>query len=642
MQRCLARLRIALFLLFAVRADAAPYPLEGYATESSVMHGDTLQLHVRSERPRYNISIWRQARTLVFVQQVGDAVGHVPPTAAHAWEGCDWPVTNSIRVDPSWKPGAYVARLDAPNVFIWIPFVVRPRVAGTHGSILVQLSTNTWQAYNRYGGKSLYGAFEPGLEGKAERVSFHRPYNYFGQNGSGQLFSWEAPFIAFLESFGYDYEVCTNIDVHRNPALLSHYRLFCSVGHDEYYSKEMFDALERSVDAGGNLAFFSANSMWWQIRYENDEHTIVCYKSSGRDPLLHVDNARVTTNWHVPPLLRPPARLMGVYYNGSSGIPTGGYQVVDPRHWVFQGVQVDSGQTFGNPMVGFEVDARTSDSPVGLDVIARTELPDHNDADVLRPSEMVYYERTPAYGFATPHGGKVFAGGTVNYALGLMPAWNGPLQVRGRADPVARAVTVNVLDRLGGTIAAPALVEPANAVSVAGGRALLSWRAAKLHRPNAPVHYRVFWMDAAGGSGAMDTEVTTAWLPVDAAASPFRWYVQARDDWGRNATSDLRSFQVHAPVATDPALPPPFLSAKRQPDGFAILVWLEAPARGKIDIFDATGKRVRRFESIFEAGTTRTTWNLEDQAGHTLASGTYFLRARIGGHFATQKLTVLR
>ena len=158
MQGCLVRLGIALMLVLALPASAAAYPLEGSTTESSVMHGGTLQLHVRSERPTYNVSIWRQSRTLEFVQQIGETIGQLPPIPDRAWEGCDWPVTNSIRVDPSWKPGAYVARLDATNVFIWIPFVVRARAPGRYGSILVQLSINTWQAYNRYGGKNLYGA----------------------------------------------------------------------------------------------------------------------------------------------------------------------------------------------------------------------------------------------------------------------------------------------------------------------------------------------------------------------------------------------------------------------------------------------------------------------------------------------------
>jgi hypothetical protein len=42
----------------------------------------------------------------------------------------------------------------------------------------------------------------------------------------------------------------------------------------------MYDEVERSANTGGNLAFFSANVIWWQVRFGNDWWTIVCHKDA--------------------------------------------------------------------------------------------------------------------------------------------------------------------------------------------------------------------------------------------------------------------------------------------------------------------------------------------------------------------------
>lgn len=442
---------VALFDLFlTVSAFAPPNAaragiLEGYGTEMSVVRGSILELHVRTTYDHYDLSILQQRETLVPVTGLGSFQGFDFAVPDSAWLGCNWPVTNTIATGSNWRPGAYVARLTAANETFDIPFVVRTESPGSFGRILVQLSTHTWQAYNQYGGKSLYGAYEPGLIGRAHRVSYHRPLKDPTPTTTYQSV-WAFPFLSFLESQGWLYEVCTSVDVHREPGLLDAYGLFVSMGHDEYYSKEMFDELERFANSGGNLAFFSANTLYWQVRLEDDEHTIVCYKDATLDPMTGIDNTRVTVRWHLAPVFRPPAALMGIYYNGSWGIGQGPYEVHDPNHWAYAGVSVVEGQQFGYPMVGFEVDSRTPDSPANVEVIARTDLPDHNDGEILRPAEMVFHVR--------PGGGEVFAGGTVNYTQGIVDYFNGWTGTQGQVDPVAVAVTNNVLARLSADVTA--------------------------------------------------------------------------------------------------------------------------------------------------------------------------------------------
>ena len=69
-----------------------------------------------------------------------------------------------------------------------------------------------------------------------------------------------------------------NSDLEFHPEVLESYRLVLSVGHDEYWSSPMRDHLESFIANGGNVAFFSGNTCWWQVRSEDDDRAIICYK----------------------------------------------------------------------------------------------------------------------------------------------------------------------------------------------------------------------------------------------------------------------------------------------------------------------------------------------------------------------------
>jgi hypothetical protein len=636
---CLAAIALP-WVLLPTLVEAAR--IEGYPTAMSVPQGGTLELHVRCESSAFSLTIWRQGRQLEQVATAGTHFGFNYPIPAQAWEGCNWPVSCSLPVPRDWRPGAYLARLDTDGAYTFVPFVVRALHPGAYSRMVVQLSTNTWQAYNRYGGKSLYGAWAPGLVGRASKVSFHRPYDYLATDGSGQFFLWEAPFLAWLESQGYAYEVCTNQDLHADPELLSPYNLFVSVGHDEYYSKEMFDALEHFVDAGGNLAFLSANTLWWQVRFENDNQTVVCFKDARLDPLNGVDNARVTVNWHAAPVLRPPARLMGIYFNGSWGIPAGGYHVVSPHHWAFQGTQVDSNQAFGYPMVAFEIDSRTPDSPPILDVIARIELPDANDGGVMRPCEMVYYERTAAYGFPGGSGAKVFSSGTVNYSQGLMQYYNAWTKTTGREDRVARALTLNVLDKLACTLTPPRLQAPIDSCIVVGTQVQLRWQAAAAQRPGIAVHYRVLWQFGTEAVQQLETSDSSAWIPVRTDSAACRWWVEAEADCGLVTTSDRTAWFVsRLPLDTEGGTQP-LLSIVRGSDRIQFVLWTSQSTRGRVEIHDVAGRLVHVFgDRPLTAGRNVLEWSLAAGGGERVAAGIYFVTAHVGTQRVDRKIVIL-
>ena len=84
-----------------------------------------------------------------------------------------------------------------------------------------------------------------------------------------------------LEADGFRPEYLTEQDIHRNPSILRAYDVVVLAGHHEYISRVQYDALQDHHDRGGHLAFFSANDISWQVRYEDDCQTLVCYRFEG-------------------------------------------------------------------------------------------------------------------------------------------------------------------------------------------------------------------------------------------------------------------------------------------------------------------------------------------------------------------------
>ena len=236
-------------------------PLEGYASAASVAPGDAIDFHLRADQAHRNfrLAIYRRASgdTLVHDSAGTAFVPGPQDDAALAVSGCDWPPDPQCRtlVAPDWKSGYYVAVATSNDASCTLPFIVRAGAPGAAG-ILLKLSDTTAQAYNAWGGFSFYSA------PPATTVSFDRPADV------GLYEIYQLPFLRWAEASGVTFDVCSSLDLHVNPRILDGYRLFVSLGHDEYWSLEMRDQVEAFIAAGGNAVFFSANTCYWQIRLE--------------------------------------------------------------------------------------------------------------------------------------------------------------------------------------------------------------------------------------------------------------------------------------------------------------------------------------------------------------------------------------
>jgi len=346
------------------QAAAAPLRLQAYTGAMSPEPGEQLSLHVSANVPRYTVSIQRVGKSPAVVWQSDSLAGADHPTPADASQlGCRWPAAVNVPVGKDWRSGIYRVKLQAEGVQAETFFIVRPAPQGKHARILFQVATNTYQAYNTWGGSCLYSG------PKFPRVSFDRPFvitapvtqpvkGFFNPNVACYG-TWDEPFIVWAEEAGYEIDYCANLDLEMHPELLKNYRLVLSIGHDEYWSAGMRDNLEAYIAGGGNAAFLSGNSVCWQVRVEDAGRALVCYKRvHEQDPVFATeDRKHLSTLWSDPLVGRPETQLTGVGYpyggyNGffgeyATGPGAGEYMVHQPDHWLFAGTGLQSGETFG-------------------------------------------------------------------------------------------------------------------------------------------------------------------------------------------------------------------------------------------------------------------------------------------------------
>ena len=299
-----------------------PTSIEGWASEISVLPGEPVHLHVSTEEGnRYRIEIYRLgwygglgARLYLCLPSCGgDELGHkYGVTVQSGLISADWPVTDSFAVPSTWVSGYYYALLrltsggDATGARGYVPFVVRAPPT-RHSQMLVQVPVNTWQAYNPWGGKSLY-PFNSTDQAPALRVSFDRPLAFTAQHP----LDWEYNLVRFLEREGYDVSYQTDLDTDARPASLLEHRTVIVAGHDEYWTRGMRDAFNAARTAGTNLAFTGSNAAYWQVRYESSGRTLVGYKDAAPDP--EPSPALRTIRFRSLSPARPECALMGVMF----------------------------------------------------------------------------------------------------------------------------------------------------------------------------------------------------------------------------------------------------------------------------------------------------------------------------------------
>lgn len=420
--------------------------IEAYASETSVVAGNSIGFRVSVQTPSDDevvLELFRSSQCVFGDAQFGLAAEQLyrsdyrdqisvrdgeeaqfqatfgPETYSTPEDaytvGCGWPEAIAWDVPADLASSVYLARFTYQDATSYVLVVVRSATPGRQSPVLCQISANTHQAYNPWGGFCYYGSpiSRPGPPVLVTTVSFNRPCQLW------DYILYDQPIVTWLER-NYQVEFCTNVDLHIDDQLLQGHQLFVSCGHDEYWSAEMRDRIGEFAFRGGNVMFLSGNTCFRPVDFDSRQMVLL----GGTWDAL---------GW-------PTAHTTGVNLSAgrwSQPLPAVGYTVEAPSHWVFDGTGLELGAELGaeEGVIGYECDAAIRD-PDGSPV-----EPTPSDFVTLASADLPHWADSP--GFATmglfrPGGsGVVMTASTTGWGQGL----------RGDVGGVDR-VTRNLVNRL--------------------------------------------------------------------------------------------------------------------------------------------------------------------------------------------------
>jgi N,N-dimethylformamidase beta subunit-like, C-terminal len=482
--------------------------LEAYCWPPSAGRGEQVGLFVSTDAPTFDVAVAPEGAEGEPIWSAGGIAGrsHDTPDDASS-NGCRWPSALEIPVG-GWRSGYHAVTVTAGDERADAFLIVRPDPSEP-APVLLVLSTTTWHAYNDWGGPSLYTGgtrvsferpFARGFLVKPEPIGrmmqpepdreamgfrrwarAHRVSDWCGGTG---WFTYERAFTRWAEANGYRIDVAISQDLEQHPEILDGPRLVLSVGHDEYWSWGMRDAVDAFVGRGGNAAILSGNTSFWQIRFDPGHLGMTGYKYRvDEDPVLGAADERLLTGcWSDRRIGRPETSTIGLTftrggysrYGLGAAESTGAYTVHRRAHWAFAGTGLEDGEEFGgtDAIVAYECDGCAFETgpegvplptgvdgtPEGLEILATApahlwaqhEQPtryEHQPGELEQCSMAVFGDTRAEHlaelgdghavmaAFERPGGGSVLNVGVTDWVLGL-------------GDPVVERITRNVLDRL--------------------------------------------------------------------------------------------------------------------------------------------------------------------------------------------------
>ena len=478
--------------------------IQGFATDISFTRGQTVSFKIDTDASAYRIDIYRLgyygglgARKVATVSPSASLPQQQPDCLTDATVGLidcsNWAVSATWMVPADATSGIYFAKLvRSDGGASHIVFIVRDESSSS--DLFFQTSDTTWEAYNEYGGNSLYVGSPAG---RAYKVSYNRPFitreNGAGtSNGHDWLFNAEYPMVRWLEANGYDVSYTTGIDSDRRGDLIKNHKVFLSVGHDEYWSGQQRTNVEAARNAGVHLGFFSGNEVFWKTRWENSidgtpYRTLVCYKETHANAVIDPNDPPTWTGTWRDPRFSPPAdggrpenALTGTIFMVNDGagatlaikVPQAEGKMRFWRNTSVATLRAGKTATLAAGTLGYEFDEDLDNGfrPAGVIDLSNTT--------VLGAPVLLDYGSTYGSGLATHHmtlykhpsGALVFGAGTTQWTWGLDAYHDG---IASTPDIRIKQATLNLLADMGrqpatlqsGLVAAAASTDTAPPVS---------------------------------------------------------------------------------------------------------------------------------------------------------------------------------
>ena len=456
--------------------------LLGYMWPKWVRSGEQSEIRVHAVE-QYQLSLWRYGLQREFLGVIGWYDEHGPRATMQITPDGDFTQAGVQWNKEGYGPADCTRLITAPARgglhYLWaktasgrefsFPWVVAP--ATPQSKVAVLACTNTWNAYNNFGGRSNYviadrlperpvvnarqemerfqnplpfGVWRPRDQEYAP-LSFDRPepHNHFLESGNaadpvrGRVQCGQAPgewrLLAWLEREGYSYDLYAEAQLHDGSLPLDQYPVLMLPVHPEYWTREMYLRVKKWVfEKGGRLMYLGGNGLNCEVTLTKDgamrclTHLHSVQGEMGGD----VDQPGVKLDSRMHRTLESEASLLGVVCTSEGIMTSAPYRVLDEAHWVFRGTGLRNGDLFGEKTLhervpggasGHETDKRSTRSPANTQLLAKGTNPDNGGAEV------VYHE--PA------GGGAVFSVGSITWVSALL------------VDDNVSRITRNVLDR---------------------------------------------------------------------------------------------------------------------------------------------------------------------------------------------------
>jgi len=372
-----------------------PY-IQGYVSHISLCPKEKMFIYVNSHLS-YRVEIYRMG----YYSGLGARLMHVIENVAPSFQeyrekaylnGCNWHPSIEFEIPSNWPSGFYLIKLiDKKGREAYASFILRQKIP--IADFVVLLASNTYHAYNNWGGKSLY-SYNSSYNKQAVAVSFKRPYADY--NGAGLFFQYEYNLVRWLEKHGFSITYVSDLDIHKGVLSKAIFKTLIIAGHSEYWTFNMRKDVEK---LNINIANFCANVCYWQVRLTEKNDGMVCFKQfASKDPYIKKNPKLTTTRFRQYPVNMPEDSLFGIMYKGIVKQQSS-FVVTNSRHFLYQGTGLNNGYKIDG-VIGGEIDGYFGRPNV--EIIAKSPVMLTNNK--IGESCTVWYNR--------PNGCKVFSAGT--------------------------------------------------------------------------------------------------------------------------------------------------------------------------------------------------------------------------------------
>lgn len=412
--------------------------IAGFMWPKWVRSGERSEIRVHSPEP-YQLTLWRYGRAKEFVSTVSWFDEHGPRTTLQILPDGDF-TQSGVQWNrhgyPSEHPQQFITAPERSGLYyLWVrtpsgrtfsfPWVVAP--AKPKCKLAVLASTNTWNVYNNFGGRSNYVNPNglPALPTTNARLDLDRytqkepcwrfqdsefkPLSFERPEIGNDIFDnkpWDSSSIAdpiqgrmqcgqapgewrlagWLEEQGFEYDYYSEAQLHDGTLPLDAYDVLVIAVHPEYWSREMYSTVDEWVKhKSGRLIYLGGNGINCEVKFGSDA-TLTCLTHDDTNEPDSGHESRMHRTW------KSEAALLGVVFSYTGVMTAAPYRVVEQDHWIFQGTNLRNGDLFGERTLhervpggasGHETDKISANSPAGLRVLAKGTNVDGGGGEIV-------------------------------------------------------------------------------------------------------------------------------------------------------------------------------------------------------------------------------------------------------------------